>query len=189
LTRIGTAEVVRQVAEAYPQGPEHFRHYATSVFGDIHSDLAVSTGLELLGLERDPDIRIWMAIALLDQFSSEAVDAARVLPCAGHFDVYDLKQGVVTACKLMEYAIPELEAWDRELSTPARRAIKASAASVFADRDGGFGGGFDGAFDDMPSGVGLPTASGEKTGRNDPCPCGSGKKFKKCCLPKLNAAR
>jgi SEC-C motif-containing protein len=23
---------------------------------------------------------------------------------------------------------------------------------------------------------------GEKVGRNDPCPCGSGKKFKKCCL-------
>src|ERR1043166_9158345 len=22
----------------------------------------------------------------------------------------------------------------------------------------------------------------EKTGRNDPCPCGSGKKFKRCCL-------
>ena len=24
-------------------------------------------------------------------------------------------------------------------------------------------------------------------GRNDPCPCGSGKKFKKCCLPKVEA--
>jgi preprotein translocase subunit SecA len=24
-----------------------------------------------------------------------------------------------------------------------------------------------------------------KVGRNDPCPCGSGKKYKKCCLPKL----
>ncbi|MBI4806458.1 MAG: YchJ family protein [Desulfovibrio sp.] len=24
-------------------------------------------------------------------------------------------------------------------------------------------------------------ASGPKVGRNDPCPCGSGKKFKKCC--------
>ena len=22
----------------------------------------------------------------------------------------------------------------------------------------------------------------EKNGRNDPCPCGSGKKFKKCCM-------
>jgi preprotein translocase subunit SecA len=24
--------------------------------------------------------------------------------------------------------------------------------------------------------------SGNKVGRNDPCPCGSGKKFKKCCM-------
>jgi SEC-C motif-containing protein len=24
-------------------------------------------------------------------------------------------------------------------------------------------------------------AAAEKTGRNDPCPCGSGKKYKKCC--------
>lgn len=26
------------------------------------------------------------------------------------------------------------------------------------------------------------------TGRNDPCPCGSGKKYKKCCLPQQEAA-
>ena len=25
-----------------------------------------------------------------------------------------------------------------------------------------------------------------KVGRNDPCPCGSGKKYKKCCLKKLH---
>jgi uncharacterized protein len=23
---------------------------------------------------------------------------------------------------------------------------------------------------------------GKKVGRNDPCPCGSGKKYKRCCL-------
>ncbi len=27
-----------------------------------------------------------------------------------------------------------------------------------------------------------------KTGRNDPCPCGSGKKYKKCCLKKMTAS-
>lgn len=27
----------------------------------------------------------------------------------------------------------------------------------------------------------LPTCNAEKTGRNDPCTCGSGKKYKKCC--------
>lgn len=28
----------------------------------------------------------------------------------------------------------------------------------------------------------LITSSSKKVGRNDPCPCGSGKKFKKCCM-------
>jgi methionyl aminopeptidase len=28
---------------------------------------------------------------------------------------------------------------------------------------------------------------GEKIGRNDPCPCGSGKKYKKCCIDKIPA--
>ena len=26
-----------------------------------------------------------------------------------------------------------------------------------------------------------------KVGRNDPCPCGSGKKFKRCCLERMEA--
>ena len=29
----------------------------------------------------------------------------------------------------------------------------------------------------------------EEPGRNDPCPCGSGKKYKKCCLAKKSAKR
>ncbi|MFK4998932.1 SEC-C metal-binding domain-containing protein [Bacillus sp. N9] len=28
-----------------------------------------------------------------------------------------------------------------------------------------------------------------KIGRNDPCPCGSGKKYKKCCIEKLESSR
>jgi SWIM/SEC-C metal-binding protein len=29
-----------------------------------------------------------------------------------------------------------------------------------------------------------PIQADPKVGRNDPCPCGSGKKFKKCCMNK-----
>ncbi|MFL5289843.1 MAG: SEC-C metal-binding domain-containing protein [Rhodopila sp.] len=29
----------------------------------------------------------------------------------------------------------------------------------------------------------LASPRSAKVGRNDPCPCGSGKKYKKCCLP------
>jgi len=42
-----------------------------------------------------------------------------------------------------------------------------------------------GAQDDTPSQV---VRGGSKVGRNDPCPCGSGKKYKKCCLQKHQAA-
>ena len=28
----------------------------------------------------------------------------------------------------------------------------------------------------------VPVSSLSAAGRNDPCPCGSGKKYKKCCL-------
>ncbi len=35
--------------------------------------------------------------------------------------------------------------------------------------------------DDFHESVKQPVKNGEKVGRNDPCPCGSGKKYKNCC--------
>src|SRR5688572_25230508 len=35
--------------------------------------------------------------------------------------------------------------------------------------------------------LGGPMKQIAKAGRNDPCPCGSGLKFKKCCEPKIAA--
>ena len=35
--------------------------------------------------------------------------------------------------------------------------------------------------EDRYKGLSPGPTSRAKTGRNDPCPCGSGKKFKKCC--------
>jgi len=37
-------------------------------------------------------------------------------------------------------------------------------------------------YEDLP--VTEPVRTGPKIGRNDPCPCGSGKKYKKCCMNK-----
>ena len=36
---------------------------------------------------------------------------------------------------------------------------------------------------DLPFNIGN-TLQRKKIGRNDPCPCGSGKKYKKCCIGK-----
>lgn len=52
------------------------------------------------------------------------------------------------------YNLPE---WDGVLSSQKRKEIKAAYNST------------------------KTIVKGEKIGRNDPCPCGSGKKYKKCC--------
>ena len=35
---------------------------------------------------------------------------------------------------------------------------------------------------EFPTTAKQPIVKDKKIGRNDPCPCGSGKKYKKCCL-------
>ena len=39
----------------------------------------------------------------------------------------------------------------------------------------------DAAESEKPAAAPAPIRSGPKVGRNDPCPCGSGKKYKACC--------
>ena len=112
-----------------------------------------------------------MATALVDQFSTEAIDAARTLLLEDHPDSYDLKSSLVVACKLMDYDVPELKQWERELAEPRRPfASRELPPPVFDDLD-----------DESEI---LPITTTVKIGRNDPCPCGSGKKFKKCCINK-----
>ena len=43
------------------------------------------------------------------------------------------------------------------------------------------GGGTGGSVHGVPFGTDDPPAYGRKVGRNEPCPCGSGRKYKRCC--------
>jgi preprotein translocase subunit SecA len=65
--------------------------------------------------------------------------------------------------------MPAITAWAD--TREGRGAIPAEAAPI-------------GAPAGVPARPALRTAAGDKLGRNDPCPCGSGKKFKKCCYMK-----
>ena len=61
----------------------------------------------------------------------------------------------------------------REILTVVPRVQSTERVQVAKPTSEGFGGG-------KPSIVRKPATS-KKVGRNDPCPCGSGKKYKKCC--------
>ena len=72
----------------------------------------------------------------------------------------------------LEDAVGELSGW-YAFSDQAKRDRARQAA-----REGA-------AYEERPS-QGPAFNPYKHVGRNDPCPCGSGKKFKKCCLPRVS---
>jgi hypothetical protein len=175
LVRIGTDVTIHAVQDAYPTAEWHFRLYASGVLGRIHTDPAVTACIELLGHEKDLDLQTWLAQSLVDHFSTEGNEVARRVVLDDP-DQLTLKYKLVTACTLMGQDFSELQEW-REEMLEARRPkpymFGGPLRSPPVARTAG-----------EPKAV-APIRRGERrVGRNDPCSCGSGKKFKQCCLRK-----
>ncbi len=188
LSKIGTDAVVEAVCTDYAQAERSYRLFGSGVLERIHSDLIVTKVLELLPQERDKDIRVWLGHALLRQLDFEGVEPLHKLILDGPLDpeMRGLRQDFLTACTLMEVRFPEFEQW-KEDAEHDREANK----NFFAERYPGVAALGDYATskikgeildDEMEEEAEEPVQ--QRTGRNEPCPCGSGKKFKKCCLKK-----
>jgi hypothetical protein len=170
LAKIGTDGAVQALRDAYPGASWHFRLYATGALGRIHTDRAVRACIGLLEKEEDLDLQNWLAQALVEQFSSEGNEVARQV-LLGDPDLFDLQCALVPACTMMGQDFPELEDWRQEVEEKMRpRPLRQRPAPAPAPAP-------------VPPRTPPATAKRE-VGRNDPCPCGSGKKFKKCCLNK-----
>jgi hypothetical protein len=175
LVRIGTDATVQAVRSAYPTAEWHFRLYASGVLGRIHTDPAVTACIELLGHEKDLDLQTWLAQSLVDHLSTEGNEVARRVVLDDP-DQLTLKYKLVTACTLVGQDFPELEEWRKEMQE-ARRPKPALLGGPLRSPP-------------VARLAGQPKAPApiqrveRRVGRNDPCPCGSGKKFKQCCLRK-----
>jgi hypothetical protein len=200
LAGIGTPAVLHAVAEVYPNAQRHFRLYGTNPLEHIHSDLAVETSLRLFEQEKDEFIRKELATALLYQFAYEGIKIARQLLVGREldFDGRGLRNCLLETCTLMGERFPEYDEW---LAT--ERAEKAEHWRRVKELEGDPQGPVLFALEKLtgkkaadvakarppvPPPPRLPPIrnppSKQKIGRNDPCPCGSGKKFKACCMRK-----
>jgi len=198
LTGIGTPAVLHAIAEAFPNSERHFRIYACNPLENVHSDLAVETCLNLLKQEKDERIRSDLIHSLLCQFTQEGIELARQQLVGRNLDFESkgLRNFLLETCTLMEVRFPEYEAW---LAT--EKTEKTEHWKRVKELEGDPNGLLLFALEkltgkkvaDVPkpkpsapiaSRQGVVTKSGseQKIGRNDPCPCGSGKKFKACCL-------
>lgn len=199
LTRIGTPAVLNAIAEAFPTSEQHFRIYATNPLEHIQSDLAVDITLKLVAQEKEELIRPQLAEALLRQFAHEGIEIARQLLVGREldFDGKGLRNCLLETCTLTGERFPEYDEWlateKKEKEEHWRRMKELEgdpkgmllfALEKLAGKKA----------TDVPrpkpplapvSRLALPRpAAKQKVGRNDPCPCGSGKKFKACCMRK-----
>jgi HEAT repeat protein len=182
LAKIGTDETVERIAEAYPVSHWSFRLFASSALAEIHSDRCVTTCLDLLREEDDGDLQIELGRALLSHFAYDAVEPMRqmVLDRRNDPEILAVQEELVTACLLMGVAFPELQQWKDEIEDTRlwRRRALMEQWDVLEDAD---------LASDEPDVLEKgPVYVPAKVGRNDPCPCGSGKKYKKCCMKKDN---
>jgi hypothetical protein len=197
LVQIGGDATIHAVADMFRQGAWDSRMAACNVLHHVHSDLAVSTALDFLPSEKDPTIRAFLATALAFQFVSEAIEPLRQIVIDGTYDetLADVKRDVVVAATLMGAECAEMEQWESEVETKRLefetkrleqgaqilerelRRLKQETQRLKLEKK---------MLEQEKRQLVREVEEQDeepprkKIGRNDPCPCGSGKKFKKC---------
>ena len=202
LALIGNAEVLQAIDAAFPQMSVSCRSHACEALERIHSPLSIQTSLHLLREEQELRIQMSLAYALLCHFAPEGLETARGLLLGQKFDfrTIDLRDLLLDTCELTGERFPEYDAWQCE-----RRSEKAEHDRCIAEANGdstklllyaleklrGKKAADISLKSPQPKPASRPSAAAvtmprlsvpSRVGRNDPCPCGSGKKYKKCCL-------
>jgi hypothetical protein len=206
LPRIGGLDLVAPLEAVYLDQSWTFHLYAAEIFSRIHHPDVEAALIRLFDDPRSDQSRDQIADALFNLCTTDALPRLASLVLSGKYDSqsFNLQQDLV-ACSLMAgFDFPELPAMREEVV--ARDAIyrKRLEAGEFDHSpiddldDDLYEDDFDDDYEDdemdsfLPA---LPPSRDDrqpvvepirnetpKIGRNDPCPCGSGKKYKKCCL-------
>ncbi|WP_222871043.1 SEC-C metal-binding domain-containing protein [Paenibacillus methanolicus] len=180
LVQIGTTSVITMLTERYAAAEsEYFRMYASDVFGRIKLPASEEALLTLLPEEQDLSYATTMADGLCQLGSSKGFPMVQTMVEAGNYErgLMNLTESIYTYCVISNTPHPSLSQWKQELNEEEARTAKHGAAweRMFADA------GIPEGFERFQGGIAKPYTNPAKVGRNDPCPCGSGKKHKKCC--------
>jgi preprotein translocase subunit SecA len=132
------------------------------VLKEIKSTYAERALLQLVDkVEIEPN-RTLFARALCEQLSVESIPVVEKIVEGEYASWYlDLEEEIYCNCVINRIEHPKLSQW------------KKSHADMELPADSPF-------FHHVNKHI-EPVRNEPKVGRNDPCPCGSGKKYKKCC--------
>jgi len=183
LGTIGTEEVVTAIVTDFEKQPWHYQLYASAVFERIRRHSSEKAVLELLG-KKDQiphDIYCHFCFSLCNMFSEAAFKWGRTIIDDIEALTYDsIKERLIVLSTVLDHKLPEKQQWESQSDSDNERLRmyrnkQTVSPSLLSHDDLGQGAGFD------QEGYEPAYISSGKVGRNEPCPCGSGKKHKKCC--------
>lgn len=169
LVHIGTTSVVTTLADQYFSAKaEFFRLYASDVFGRIKQPISEEVLLALLPEERHLTYATKLANGLCELGSGKGLPLVQAMVEERNYDsqYMNLTESIYAYCVISNTPHPLLSRWKKELEQEeARLARREAELNSIAATNVNF----------------QSSSKPNKVGRNDPCPCGSGKKHKKCC--------
>jgi hypothetical protein len=190
LARLGDADLVSRLEAMYHDENGEVEWFTIiGILRGINIPETEGVLLRLLRSERDFDLRTSLAESLIQLCASpEALDEARIVAIQGMHDRRSVRLAgqILPAAAMVGFEAPEFVKWRRQLDEQNARGNAEAAlldrllASPVSKVES-----IPWAGPSMPRSV---TASqpnqrtAPKIGRNDACPCGSGKKYKKCCM-------
>jgi hypothetical protein len=197
LTRIGTPSVVQLAQERYPNADWSVRNFAHNLFENIRCEEAVAAIALMLDGEDDDNLRGQLGIAAAAQFDDRLVPLALEVFQEAPDDPERgaIRENLVAFSYLSGWELPERDEWEceideeddriRQFSDPTSGALTKFLVELVEGSAKASVGAFDNDGDDAEADdlfLDAPVQQAPHAGRNDPCPCGSGKKYKKCCL-------
>ncbi|NPV91061.1 MAG: hypothetical protein HPY50_09855 [Firmicutes bacterium] len=174
LSKIGSPEVVAAIEREYLSQGFDFRMYAASALGDIKSDEAEKLMLALFPEEKDITLKTNLALGLCKLLSVKGIPLVLDLIKRGYDKtMVNLEAELYVNHVINEIDHPDLQRWRESILEEEHRIKEAQKGNISLEQ-----------LKNRLLGVKQQVEKNkkaEKVGRNDPCPCGSGKKFKKCC--------
>jgi hypothetical protein len=134
----------------------------------------------ILSRESDPANRTLAFLGLCKRFDAEGVKAAISAARSGDFDpeFTNLRADVIAYADMLGLSIKERDAWSKERDLQ-EAAMEKKLLEMMDDE------GEESSASVTQFSGGTFARESSKVGRNDPCSCGSGKKYKNCCLATL----
>lgn len=171
LSNIGTDHVIDVIEACFLKEEWFIQRHLITVLSNIKTERAEKAILALLEHVTNLDIRTSLLSALCLNFSVQHIDLVEAALEEGpnNETMHSLESNLCLNLLLNDLDHDMRDTWEDNMI----RRIEKSRNDMMCGFE------FNDFFEKQ-----VPVKVDKKIGRNEPCPCGSGKKYKKCCLNK-----